>query len=150
MKKAVTATTTASGAAVSRSRMTEVQSVYIRSMMRAGAIIPAERSLPMPASQRRPGFTPVQVPFRPPFSLAPAGLALLLGCLAPLAARAGIQFENCVHGSDGSITCDTVPTGNTLMNDESARYGLLQNASPGWSEFDPYEGFEDEFGGNET
>ena len=30
---------------------------------------------------------------------------------------AGVQFGNCVHGSDGSITCDTVPIGNTLMND---------------------------------
>jgi hypothetical protein len=43
-----------------------------------------------------------------------------------------------------------VPTGNTLFDDEAARYGLLRDASPGWSEFDPYEGLEDEFGGNQT
>lgn len=75
---------------------------------------------------------------------------LLLPLTLPGAARAGVQFENCVHGSDGSITCDTVPTGNTLFDDEAARYGLLRDASPGWSEFDPYEGLEDEFGGNQT
>jgi hypothetical protein len=66
------------------------------------------------------------------------------------AARAGVLFENCVTAADGSITCDTVPTGDTLMDAEAARDGLLQNASPGWSEFDPYEGFDDEFGGNQT
>ena len=86
-------------------------------------------------------------------ALPPAitGVALLLLTLnLPRAVRAGVQFENCVHGSDGSITCDTVPTGNTLFDDEAARYGLLQDASPGWSEFDPYEGLDDEFGGNQT
>ncbi len=65
-------------------------------------------------------------------------------------AMADVRFENCVTGSDGSITCDTVPTGNTLINDVEARYGLLQNASPGWSEFDPYEGYDDDFGDNQT
>lgn len=142
MKKAVTATTTASGAAVSRSRMTAVQSVYIRSMMKTASIIPAERSLPRPLTPRRPGLRPLQ--------RAIAGVALLLSGLVPSAVQAGVQFENCVHGSDGAITCDTVPTGDTLLDDESARFGLLQNASPGWSEFDPYEGLEDEFGGNQT
>ncbi len=77
-------------------------------------------------------------------------LALLLAVTLPPAVRAGVQFENCVRGSDGSITCDTVPTGNTLLNDASARYGLLNDASPGWSEIDPYEGLDDEFGGNQT
>jgi len=81
---------------------------------------------------------------------AAARIALLLAVTRPLATRAGVQFENCVRGSDGSITCDTVPTGNTLLNDESARYGLLNDASPGWSEFEPYEGLDDEFGGNQT
>ncbi|MFZ0407685.1 MAG: hypothetical protein WAM11_06195 [Cyanobium sp.] len=83
--------------------------------------------------------------------LQPAQPAVLLTLLAllvavPGAARAGVQFENCVPGADGSITCDTVPTGNTYMNDKDAQYGLLQNASPGWSEFDPYQGYNDEFG----
>jgi hypothetical protein len=73
---------------------------------------------------------------------------LLLVATGPGAgvARADVQFENCVNGSDGSITCDTVPTGRTYLDDKDARYGLLQNASPGWSEFDPYEGYNDEFG----
>ena len=91
---------------------------------------------------------------RPPLPFlvvrATARATLLLALTLPLAVRAGVQFENCVRGSDGSITCDTVPTGNTLLNDESARYGLLNDASPGWSEFDPYEGLDDEFGGNQT
>ncbi len=87
----------------------------------------------------------------PPQSQAIAAVALLLLPLTlSRAVRAGVQFENCVHGSDGSITCDTVPTGNTLFDDEAARYGLLRDASPGWSEFDPYEGLDDEFGGNQT
>ncbi|WP_254992628.1 lactate dehydrogenase [Cyanobium sp. Cruz CV11-17] len=82
--------------------------------------------------------------------LALAGV--LTGSLLGAGAKvlANVQFENCVTAADGSITCDTVPTGNTLMNDVDARYGLLQNASPGWSEFEPYQGYDDDFGGNET
>lgn len=72
----------------------------------------------------------------------------LLGAVGP--AAAGVRFENCVTAPDGSITCDTVPTGNTLAQDIDSRYGLLDNASPGWSEFDPYAGYEDDFGGNQT
>lgn len=79
-----------------------------------------------------------------------AGLLLLVLTGGGGSALANVQFENCVTAADGSITCDTVPTGNTLMNDVDARYGLLQNASPGWSEFEPYEGYDDDFGGNET
>jgi hypothetical protein len=67
-----------------------------------------------------------------------------------LPSRAGVRFENCVTAADGSITCDTVPTGNTLADDEAARFGFFDNASPGWSEFDPYAGYEDDFGGNQT
>ena len=48
------------------------------------------------------------------------------------------------------MTCNTQPTGNTLMDDEAARYGLFNEASPGWAEFDPYEGYDDMFGGNWT
>jgi len=73
-----------------------------------------------------------------------SALLLLVLSLAP--GRADVKFDNCVSGSDGSITCDTVPTGNTLLNDKDAQYGLLQNASPGWSEFDPYEGYGEDFG----
>jgi hypothetical protein len=83
-----------------------------------------------------------------PISLVSVLLLSLIGGVGQ--ALANVQFENCVTGADGSITCDTVPTGNTLMNDVDARYGLLQNASPGWSEFEPYQGYDDDFGGNET
>lgn len=82
--------------------------------------------------------------------LAPAGLLTCALLAAEAKVLANVQFENCVTAADGSITCDTVPTGNTLMNDVDARYGLLQNASPGWSEFEPYQGYDDDFGGNET
>ena len=50
----------------------------------------------------------------------------------------------------GGISCDTRLTGNTQMDDEAARYGLFNDASPGWSEFDPDQGFEDALGGNDT
>jgi hypothetical protein len=84
------------------------------------------------------------------------GINLLLGLLLALLLAeappgfAGVRFENCVTAADGSISCDTVPTGNTLAQDEEARFGLLDNASPGWSEFDPFGGYEDDFGGNQT
>jgi hypothetical protein len=29
-------------------------------------------------------------------------------------------------------------------------YGLMDQASPGWAEYDPYEGYDDMFGGNQT
>ena len=75
------------------------------------------------------------------------GLALSLG-LNPV--RADVVFQNCVPVAGGGITCDTRPEGNTLMNDEAARYGLFDQASPGWDEFEPYQGYDDMFGGNET
>jgi hypothetical protein len=100
------------------------------------------------------GCHPVPGAPRSPASLSHqlAALAsLLLGVLGTVApAVAGVRFENCVTAPDGSITCDTVPTGNTLTQDIDSRYGLLDNASPGWSEFDPYAGYEDDFGGNQT
>lgn len=126
MKKAVVATTTASGAAVSSRRMTAVQSVYIAAGSEAGSIAGS--------------------------SSQPARLLLVL--LAPLLLAgpcwAGVVFENCQTGADGSVSCDTRPAGNTRMDDEAARYGLLDEASPGWAEFDPYQGYDDMFGGNWT
>ena len=77
-------------------------------------------------------------------------LAWAVALLGAAPARAGVEFDNCQPTADGGISCDTRPTGNTLMDDEAARYGLFNDASPGWSEFDPDEGFEDDFGGNET
>jgi hypothetical protein len=82
-------------------------------------------------------------------SLRLVGALALVGLgWAPV--QAGVEFDNCQPAGDGGITCDTRPTGNTQMDDEAARYGLFNEASPGWSEFDPDQGFEDDFGGNET
>jgi hypothetical protein len=78
-----------------------------------------------------------------------AVLSLALG-LAPGVALADVRFEHCVPLAGGGITCDTKPEGNTLIDDEDARFGLFDEASPGWDEFDPYEGDDDMFGGNQT
>ena len=112
MKKAVIATTTASGAAVNSSKITAVQSVYmkVRQSAQTGHIV---------------------------------GLGVLL-LIAAGPVQAGIDFTGCTSGPDGSITCNTVPTGNTLTDDIDARYGLDDEASPGWSEYEPYQGFEGE------
>ena len=80
-------------------------------------------------------------------------LALLLAALPLTAARpaqAGVVFDNCQPAPGGGVTCDTRPTGNTADDDAAARYGLMDEASPGWAEFDPYEGYDDMFGGNWT
>ena len=115
MKKAVTATTMARGTAVNSSRMTAVQSVYMKALGSAqvGHIVAL-------------------------------GVLLALG-VGPV--QAGIDFTGCTSGPDGSITCNTVPTGNTLTDDIDARYDLDSEASPGWSEFEPDEGFDQDFGG---
>jgi hypothetical protein len=76
-------------------------------------------------------------------------LLVALALQAP-AARAGVVFTDCQPVAGGGITCDTQPTGNTLDDDEAARYGLFDEASPGWAEFDPYEGYDDMLGGNWT
>lgn len=121
MKKAAALTTTTSGAAVNSSRITAVQSVYIASRARAHPLSQLGRL---------------------------AALALAVAAAAPV--RADVVFENCQPSGDGGITCDTRPTGNTLMDDEAARFGLFQQASPGWNEFEPFEGDDEMFGGNET
>ena len=160
MKNTLVPTTAARGTAVNRSRITAVQSVYIGCGQRfkspfqqvscalsAGAMdwgaLP-RRAMPLPDSVFR-GHHPSGLP-----RLLFAGvlLGLLLAAASPL--LAGVRFENCVTSADGSITCDTVPTGNTLADDEAARFGLFSNASPGWNEFDPYAGYEDDFGGNQS
>lgn len=165
MKKAAVATTAASGAAVSSSRITAVQSVYmgcvagrfpsfqppvafrqIRRWTGSTLQCPAAMAALLPAAVMASFAMPR---FRALIAAGPlASLLVLLGLALPVAA--GVRFENCVTAADGSISCDTVPTGNTLMRDVDARYGLLDNASPGWSEFDPYAGYEDDFGGNQT
>ena len=81
--------------------------------------------------------------------IALLGMALgLTPGLKPV--RADVVFQNCLPVAGGGITCDTRPEGNTLMNDEAARYGLLDQASPGWDEFEPYQAYNVMFGGNET
>lgn len=73
--------------------------------------------------------------------------SLALFCLAdPIAA--GVLFENCVSGPDGALSCDTRPTGDTLLDDEAARYGLFEQASPGWAEYDPYAADQQLLGGD--
>jgi hypothetical protein len=115
MKKVVTATTTAKGAAVNSSKITAVQSVY---MKRVQTVLKGH--------------------------ILGIGVLLLMGTLP---AQAGIDFTGCTSGPDGSITCNTVPTGNTLTDDIDARYDLDSEASPGWSEFEPDQGFDQDFGG---
>ncbi len=100
MKKAAVPTTTARGTAVSRSRITAVQSVYIAAA-KTGAIIPGDGHF-----GRR------------------------LACFFPWPSSR--------------------PTGNTGLDAIDARFGLMEEASPGWNEFVPYEGDDDMFGGNET
>jgi hypothetical protein len=147
MKKAAVATTTARGAAVSSSKITAVQSVYMGVCVEA---MPSSQQMPPPVMADAPQSSDRS---GPSFGLRAGtlvGLLLLVLTGGGGRALANVQFENCVTAADGSITCDTVPSGNTLMNDVDARYGLLQNASPGWSEFEPYQGYDDDFGGNET
>lgn len=128
MKKAVVATTAARGAAVSSSRITAVQSVYI-------GLGPCLVRHPLIDRLRHPCLS----------ALAGAmGAALIL---TGGTARAGVLFENCVSGPDGAVSCDTRPTGNTRLDDEAARYGLFDQASPGWAEYNPYEGDDQMLGG---
>lgn len=130
MKKAAVPTTTARGAAVSSSRITAVQSVYIAAGCKASPLSQLIRQLRHQALQLSPLL--LTIPF---FALQ---------------AQADVVFQNCQSTADGSISCDTRPTGATWLNDEAARYGLLNQASPGWAEFDPYQGYEDMLGGNWT
>lgn len=63
---------------------------------------------------------------------------------------AGVVFDDCQPTPEGGVTCDTRPTGNTRLDAIDARFGLFNEASPGWNEFAPFEGDDDLFGGNET
>lgn len=130
MKKAAVATTAARGTAVSRSRITAVQSVYI-------------------AADENRHHHPSQGPRRAILgAIVMAALALPLLPNRPL--LAGVQFDDCQPTPEGGVTCDTQPTGNTRLDAIDARFGLFNEASPGWKEFAPFEGDDDLFGGNET
>jgi len=72
---------------------------------------------------------------------------LVAACAAPV--QAGVVFDNCQTLPGGAVSCNTRPTGNTRDNDEAARYGLFDQASPGWNEFDPEEGYNSMMGLNQ-
>jgi hypothetical protein len=133
MKKAAVPTTAAKGTAVSSSRITAVQSVYI----------PVSEAKSLPSSQQS---CPPRMPASRPTSLAIPAMALFVLVVSAPYGRAGVRFENCVRGPAGSLTCDTVPTGDTYLNDKDAQFGLFQNASPGWNEFNPFQGYDEDFG----
>ena len=130
MKKAAVPTTTARGAAVNSSRITAVQSVYIAAGCKASPLSQLIHQLGHQVLQLSP--------------------LLLTIPLFALQAQADVVFQNCQSTADGAISCDTRPTGATWLNDEAAREGLLNQASPGWAEFDPYQGYADMLGGNWT
>ncbi|WP_240789200.1 lactate dehydrogenase [Synechococcus sp. BS56D] len=77
-------------------------------------------------------------------------LLILWGSTGTGAALAQVSFDDCQPVAGGGITCNTVPYGNTRMQMIDGEYGLLDQASPGWAEYDPYEGYEDMLGGNQT
>ncbi len=148
-------TTAARGTAVSRSRITAVQSVYIP-VSETKALPSSQQSRPLlmfrlrpPRLRPLPSSLPPAVQGRRAAGSFAAAFLPLAAALLPLAlapARAGVQFENCVRGPGGSLTCDTVPTGDTLLTDKAAQFGLYQNASPGWNEFNPFQGYDEDFG----
>ena len=75
----------------------------------------------------------------------------LLGCLVVCGpAHAQVRFDDCTPLDGGGVTCNTVPYGNTRMQMVDGEYDLMDQASPGWAEYDPYEGYEDMLGGNQT
>ena len=64
--------------------------------------------------------------------------------------RAQVRFDDCQPVAGGGITCNTVPYGNTRADMIDGEYGLMDQASPGWAEYNPYEGYDDMLGGNQT
>ncbi|SBO43418.1 hypothetical protein [Cyanobium sp. NIES-981] len=78
------------------------------------------------------------------------GSGVLPGLPGGAGATADVVFDDCRPTADGGVSCDTRPTGDTLLNDEAARFGLFDAASPGWSEFEPFEADDDMLGGNGT
>ena len=71
--------------------------------------------------------------------LAFASGGLVVACAIP--GHAHVVFDNCQTLPGGAVSCNTRPTGNTRYNDEAARYGLFDQASPGWNEYDPDAGY---------
>ena len=78
--------------------------------------------------------------------LSVIGLVSMVG----VSVKSQVRFNDCQPVAGGGVTCNTVPYGNTRTQMIDGQYGLLDQASPGWAEYDPYEGYEDMFGGNQT
>ena len=64
--------------------------------------------------------------------------------------RAQVRFDDCQPVAGGGITCNTVPYGNTRADMVDGEFDLMGQASPGWAEYNPYEGYDDMLGGNQT
>ncbi|QNI59593.1 hypothetical protein SynBIOSU31_02731 [Synechococcus sp. BIOS-U3-1] len=64
--------------------------------------------------------------------------------------QAQVRFDDCQPVAGGGITCNTVPYGNTRADMIDGEFGLMDQASPGWAEYNPYEGYDDMLGGNQT
>jgi len=79
-----------------------------------------------------------------------SGVVLLALVAVAMPSRAQVRFDDCKPIAGGGVTCDTVPYGNTRLQMLDGEYQLLDQASPGWAEYDPYEGYEDMLGGNQT
>ena len=75
---------------------------------------------------------------------------LLIAGASSGAVLAQVRFDDCQPVAGGGITCNTVPTGNTRADMIDGEYGLMYQASPGWAEYNPYEGYDDMLGGNQT
>ena len=65
-------------------------------------------------------------------------------------ALAQVRFDDYQPVAGGGITCNTVPYGNTRADMIDGEFGLMDQASPGWAEYNPYEGYDDMLGGNQT
>mgnify|MGYP003326311035 CR=1 FL=1 len=76
--------------------------------------------------------------------------SLMLWICASTSVQAQVRFDDCQPIAGGGVTCNTVPYGNTRAQMIDGEYDLLDQASPGWAEYDPSEGYEDMLGGNQT
>ena len=81
-----------------------------------------------------------------------SALPLVIGfvSLVGVSVKGQVRFNDCQPVAGGGVTCNTVPYGNTRTQMIDGEYGLMDQASPGWAEYDPYEGYDDMFGGNQT
>ena len=81
-----------------------------------------------------------------------SALPLVIGfvSLVGVSVNGQVRFNDCQPVAGGGVTCNTVPYGNTRTQMIDGQYGLMDQASPGWAEYDPYQGYDDMFGGNET